>query len=39
MPVIRWNPERSIFSLKSDMDRLFDNFLQTDPVNFNLIQI
>jgi HSP20 family protein len=26
MPVVRWNPERSIFSLKSDMDRLFDNF-------------
>jgi len=26
MSVVRWNPERSIFSLKSDMDRLFDNF-------------
>ena len=31
MPVIRWNPERSIFSLKSDMDRLFDNFFTDRP--------
>lgn len=26
MPIVRWNPGRNIFSLKSDMDRLFDNF-------------
>lgn len=26
MALVRFNPARSIFSLKSDMDRLFDNF-------------
>lgn len=26
MALVRWNPARSIFSLKSDMDRLFDDF-------------
>ncbi|MBN1406766.1 MAG: Hsp20/alpha crystallin family protein [Calditrichaceae bacterium] len=31
MPIVRWNPERSIFSLKSDMDRLFDNFFTDRP--------
>jgi HSP20 family protein len=31
MAVVRFNPERSIFSLKSDMDRLFDNFFSDRP--------
>jgi len=26
MAVVRWNPGRSVFTLKSDMDRLFDSF-------------
>lgn len=26
MALVRWNPARSVFTLKSDMDRLFDNF-------------
>ncbi|MEJ2054804.1 MAG: Hsp20/alpha crystallin family protein [Calditrichaceae bacterium] len=31
MPIVRWNPEKSIFSLRSDMDRLFDNFFSEGP--------
>ena len=31
MPIVRWNPEKSIFSLRSDMDRLFDNFFADRP--------
>ncbi len=30
MTLVRWSPSRSIFNLKSDMDRVFENFLNTD---------
>lgn len=32
MTVVKFNPARSIFSLKNNMDRLFDDFF-TDPVD------
>ncbi len=40
MTLVRWNPARSVFTLKSDMDRLFDNFFSGPsglPWNYLLI--